>query len=298
MASDSGLCYLLGQTWAVRVSMAILAISRQVGSYGDVIAAMVARNLGLELIGRDRVHELAQNCDPEYKDACSAYESEHGPGVWERIFYDRPVYTSLFEALTFEEAARGNVVMVGRGSQITLAGVPGVFKVRIVAPFGTRIRRVMERYGFSESEADDFVQRYDQERENLVRFIFHKDPHDWSLYDITINTDNYKASSAAAVVMNALDKMEKPDDYGQNKDYLTNMGTAKRIEIIMRTRLSSSAIRNVNIAVASGGIVTITGRVLDKNDKEEIERLVLQYPGITKVQNEIKFADLSYGIYS
>lgn len=276
--------------------MTIVAISRQVGSYGDVIAAILARNLGLRLIGRDSVHELAQMCDPEYKAACESYESEQTPGFWERIFYDRPVYTSLFEALTFEQASRGNVVIVGRGCQITLAAVPGILKVRIVAPFEKRVQRVMERYQFSQTEADDFLQRYDQERENLVRFIFHTDPHDWSLYDVTINTNHYAPMAASEVVLSALEKMDKPVDEDRIRERLRNMAVAKKIEVAVRTRLPPSVSRNVDIDVEPGGMVKIAGRVLDKKDKNDVERIVLDYPGVSKVRNELKFADLSYGI--
>ncbi len=51
--------------------MHIITISRLVGAYGDVIAAIVARRMGLDLIGREELHEMAQSCDPEYRDACA-----------------------------------------------------------------------------------------------------------------------------------------------------------------------------------------------------------------------------------
>src|SRR4030042_3181462 len=100
--------------------MNIITVSRLVGSYGDEIAAKVAEKMGLELFDRNGLHELAMTCDPEYRDACVMYEREHGPGFFERLFFDRPSYKSLFEALIFEQAGRGNVVIVGRGAQVVL----------------------------------------------------------------------------------------------------------------------------------------------------------------------------------
>src|SRR4030042_2831449 len=129
--------------------MHIITISRLVGAYGDVIATIVARRMGLDLIGREELHEMAQSCDPEYRDTCAVYEKEHGPGFFERLFFDRPSYYSLFEALTYDLAARGGVVLVGRGSQIVLRDVPGVFTARIVAPISIRISRIMARYNFT-----------------------------------------------------------------------------------------------------------------------------------------------------
>jgi len=38
--------------------MRVVAISRQVGSQGERIAELVAKKMGLDLLTRDRIHEL------------------------------------------------------------------------------------------------------------------------------------------------------------------------------------------------------------------------------------------------
>ncbi len=276
--------------------MRIVTISRLVGSYADVIAATIARRMELELVGRDQVHELAQSCDPEYSRACDLYETEHGPGFFERIFFDRPSYTSLFEALTYEKASSGNVVLVGRGSQVVLRGVPGIFKCRIVAPFDLRVERIMGRYNFTKHEAQDFIVRYDHERENLIRSIFRSDPNEWSLYDLIINTENYGSSEASDVIMEAIDKMQKAEDEAALCENLKNMSVAKKIEALIRRKLSSSIARNVEINYQTGGLVTITGRISERRDKEKAEKLIKEYPGVTSVKNELKVTELTFGL--
>jgi cytidylate kinase len=250
----------------------------------------------LELVGRDQVHELAQSCDPEYSRACDLYETEHGPGFFERIFFDRPSYTSLFEALTYEKASSGNVVLVGRGSQVVLRGVPGIFKCRIVAPFDLRVERIMGRYNFTKHEAQDFIVRYDHERENLIRSIFRSDPNEWSLYDLIINTENYGSSEASDVIMEAIDKMQKAEDEAALCENLKNMSVAKKIEALIRRKLSSSIARNVEINYQTGGLVTITGRISERRDKEKAEKLIKEYPGVTSVKNELKVTELTFGL--
>lgn len=276
--------------------MRIVTISRLVGSYADVIAATIARRMELELVGRDQVHELAQSCDPEYSRACDLYETEHGPGFFERIFFDRPSYTSLFEALTYEKASSGNVVLVGRGSQVVLRGIPGIFKCRIVAPFELRVERIMGRYNFTKHEAQDFIVRYDHERENLIRSIFRSDPNEWSLYDIIINTENYGSSEASDVIMEAIDKMQKAQDESALCENLKNMSVAKKIEALIRRKLSSSIARNVEINYQAGGLVTITGRISERRDKEKAEKLIKEYPGVTGIKNELKVTELTFGL--
>lgn len=275
--------------------MNIVTISRQVGSYGDVIAAVVARRMGLELITRDKIHEVAQSCDPEYSDACSVYETEHGPGFFERIFFDRPTYTSLFEALTYEQAAKGNVVIMGRGAQIILRDVPGVFRVRIVAPFDRRVGRIMERYAFSNKQAQDFVKKYDHERDTLMRSIFLSDPDSWSLYDLIVNTANYSSGAASDLVVHAAENIEKAPDSASLIEELRGRALAKRIETLLRKKLTSVVTRNVEVNAGPGRVIKLSGRIRDKRDKDRIEKIAADYPGVQRVENEIKVTELSFG---
>ena len=275
--------------------MRIVTISRLLGAYGDIIAPIVARRMGLSLIGRDQLHELAQGCDPEFTDICSIYETEHGPHFFERIFFDRPSYTSVFEALTFEQASRGNVVIVGRGAQIILREIPGVARVRIVAPKDIRVKRIMERLNFSRDEAEDYAHKYDHERENLVRSIFQSDPQDWSLYDVIVNTERFSAGDAAQLVIDAVEKIEKVPDEEALKESLRNRALAKRIEALIRKVLTSAVARYVMVKVEPGGLVKLSGRIREKTNKEKAEELASQFPGVTKVESDLKVMELSFG---
>ncbi len=276
--------------------MLIVTISRLVGSYADIISATVARKLGLDLVSREQVHQMAQGCDPEYGRVCSLYEMEHGPGFFERIFFDRPSYTSLFESITYEKASQGNVIIIGRGAQVILRDIPGVFNCRVVAPFQIRVKRIMERYRFEKKEAEDFISKYDHERENLIRSIFRSDPNQWSLYDLIINTSKYSSGDASDVVIKGIEKIQKPENDEALKEKLKNLAIAKRIETNIRRKLSSSVARNLEIKMETEGTVKISGRISDRRDKETAEKLAAQYPGITKVINELKVTEALFGL--
>jgi len=277
--------------------MRIVTISRLLGAYGDVIAPIVARRMGLSLIGRDQLHELAQACDPEFSEICSIYESEHGPHFFERIFFDRPSYTSIFEALTFEQASQGDVVIVGRGAQIILRDMPGVTRIRIVAPKEIRVKRVMERFNFSQDEAQEYVHKYDHERENLVRSIFHSDPQDWSLYDVVINTGRFTAGQAAELVIEAVDRMEKVPDPEGLRAKLKNMALAKRIEGLIRKALTTAVARHVVVTAEPGGLIRLSGRIREEHNKQKAEEITSEYPGVTKVDNDLEVMELGFGYW-
>ncbi len=275
--------------------MNIVSISRQVGSFGDEIGSTVAERAGLHFMGREKVHELAMSCDSEYSDACSLYEAEHGPRFFERLFFDRPTYTSLFYALTYELASQGDVVIVGRGSQIVLRGVPGVLRVRVVAPTEIRVQRIMERHNCPQDEAWDYVNKYDTENRNQIRSIFDVDPRDWALYDLVINTEKLTAAAGTDIVYQALQSLDKVANPEAVKEDLRNRALGKRIETVVKKRLTSAVARYVDVSVGPGGLVRIGGRVTEKNEKRRVEEIVSGYPGVTKVENELKVTQLTFG---
>lgn len=275
--------------------MPIVTVSRLVGSFGDIVAAIVARKMGLGLISRDRVHALAQSCDPEYSDVCRVYESEHGPRFFQRLFFDRPSYRSLFEALTYEEASRGNVVIVGRGAQIVLQGVEGVFRCRVVAPESVRIPRIMERFSFTRAEAQDYVRELDDERKKLERAIFGKDPADWALYDVIINTEYFDAASSSEIVITAVGKKPGKLDEPRVLQGLKNLAVAKRVETIIRKRLTAVVARNVEIEADPDGNFRLTGRIRSYKEKAQCEEIANEYIGDEGIENDLKVTELSFG---
>ncbi|MEW6111290.1 MAG: cytidylate kinase family protein [Thermodesulfobacteriota bacterium] len=274
--------------------MNIITISRQVGAYADLIAATVARKMGLEFIDRDRVHQVALSCDPEYGDLCTIYETEHGPGFFERLFFDRPSYTSLFEALTFEQAAQENVVIMGRGAQLVLRDVPGVFRARIVATLDVRVLRIMERHGLSREEAEDFIHKHEHERDRLIRSIFRSDPNDWSLFDIIINTAQYSPANAADVLIEAIKKKEKVPDKEDVREMLRDRAFAKRVETVIRRRLTSAVAGNVVVTAEPGGVIRLSGRIAEEKDKNKAAKVALGFPGVTRVENDVKVTEITF----
>ncbi|MDQ7785261.1 MAG: cytidylate kinase family protein [Desulfomonilaceae bacterium] len=275
--------------------MHVVTVSRQLGSLGDVIAAIVARSMGYKLIGPDQVRERANVCDPEYKDACSVYESEKGPGFWERFFFDTPSFTALFKSLTYEFASQGHVVIVGRGSQLVLRDVPGVFSVRIVAPKHIRVDRIAERYGVSKEAASDIVRKHDRERRAMMQSIFDHDDRDWALYDVVLNTTHYAADAGAEVVIKAAQNMTVEPEPEDLLAKLAAMATAKRLETVIKKRLTPGVAWQVEVTGEAGGRMILSGRVGDKRYKDKAGDIAKEFPDVSSVENELKVTELSFG---
>jgi cytidylate kinase len=274
--------------------MAVVVISRQVGSYGDEIAALVAGKLGHQLIDQPRVHELAQRCDLEFKKACALYETELQPGFLESLFFHSPAYTSLFESLTFELAGRGDVVLVGRGAQVVLKDYPNVFKGRIVAPLEVRARRIKEQRKVSVEEAREFAQKHDTKRRALLNTVYHDDLRDWDLFNIVLNTVSHTPEAGAEIICGAVESMEKVPENGTLQEKLKNMAHAKRIESVIKKKIITSPYRNISVTFSSEGVATLAGYVQDKRTMAQAEEIALGVEGVKKVDNTLKTTDLSF----
>lgn len=275
--------------------MAVVAISRKVGSYGEEIGALVAAKLGYRLISREEIHRLGQECDPQFKDACSMFESEApAGGLLDRFFFRDPAYTALFAALNYELASQGEVVIMGRGAQIVLADTPGVCKVRVVAPTALRVERIMALKGVPLEEAREYVRRYDHQRRSLIESVYQRDLGDWSLYDLVVNTANMNQQVASDIVCQAVRSMSRPDDPAALKERLLGLAFAKRVESAIKKQVLTSEYRNVDVASLGGGMVELRGYVQDKRMREKAERIARDQAGVTDVENKLKTTELSW----
>ena len=168
--------------------MTVVAVSREMGSGGYEIAAAVAGALNFEYVDRQillraaKVHEV-----PEER---IADVDERRLSLWERFDEEKRRYLIFIEAAYYSFAEKGNVVTAGRGGPFFLRDVSHAVKVRIMAPFEVRVRRVMEQEKLDHKAAAARVRNYDRELSARIDYLFGLD---WTLsenYDLVINTGN------------------------------------------------------------------------------------------------------------
>ena len=99
-------------------------------------------------------------------------------------------------------AMMGNVILIGRGSNIISAHLPHVFSVRLVAPLQERVRQVEQYYRVKPAKAAQMVQDLDEGRRRYVRQYFRTDIDDPLQYHLTINTARTGFEKAARVIAN------------------------------------------------------------------------------------------------
>ena len=237
---------------------------------------------------------MAQDCDEEFKNACSLFETESSPGLLERFFLNHPAYQSLFESLNYQLASEGDMVILGRGAQIVLGKYPGVLKVRVVAPTSVRIKTIAQRRNISTEEAAGIVSRFDRQRRSLIESLFDRDLADWALYDMVINTTNIPIELGADIIMLAVKEVPGPEDPEAQKQMFANLAFAKRVEGAINKKVSSIPPQNLDVQCPEAGKVILSGYVRDRVSRQEAEEVAAAYPGVESVDNQLGTVEITY----
>jgi cytidylate kinase len=208
-----------------RTSVATITISRQFGSHGDTVAQLLCDRLGYRYFDRNLMMglaaqsglaaELVEDLPDDKRRAKTLVERLFGnyaapygdPDTWaaaaaaerqEQLTVERIKY--LMRA-AYEE---GSVVIIGRGGQVVLAGLPNVLHVRLIAPLELRVRRHAERAGLTVEAAREIVQGRDRASYDFVKRYFDVDRRDPALYDVVINSAKLTPAAATDLIISAL----------------------------------------------------------------------------------------------
>jgi len=97
-------------------------------------------------------------------------------------------------------AARGNVIILGRGGQAILQHEPEAMHVCVVAGRGQRIETLVVRDGLSEQEAEHQIKHSDSNRQAFHRRFFKVDVEDPCLYNLVIHSGRISQAGAIALI--------------------------------------------------------------------------------------------------
>ena len=113
------------------------------------------------------------------------------------------LYMKTMTAIIRELGDRGEIVVLGRGSQMILRDLPGALHVLTLAPQELRIERLATREGISIEEATSRVHEGDRARAAFHRKFWKVDANDPSLFDLTLETSHLPFEVGAELVATA-----------------------------------------------------------------------------------------------
>jgi cytidylate kinase len=267
--------------------MAIITISREMGSGGIPIAHKVAEKLGYRLIDGEAIMEAAA----AYGLSAEAVEQadEKPPHFVDTLDSKQVLDLHLIELIILEAALKGNVVIYGRGGQDLLKEVSSVLRTRIIAPFEDRVERWAEREWLDPDRARYLVRKSDQQRAGFIKYYFDRDWEDSVHYDLTINTQRLSENMAVQIICSSVKDENLVGIKANSKKVLSDLILRKRIEIEI---LSANNIDAYLLEIsAKDGIVTLSGQVHSRSEKSSAEKYARSVAGVKNVINNIKVVE-------
>jgi cytidylate kinase len=110
-------------------------------------------------------------------------------------------YFDTMGKLMSDLAARGNVMLVGRGGNRFLRDCPAAFHVRLVASRSARVRHFMEYHWVREAVAQTQLSESDAQRQRYFAAYFGADWADPLEYHLTVNAG--RQTSAVDLIVRA-----------------------------------------------------------------------------------------------
>lgn len=147
----------------------MISISREFGTYGHHIAAMVAEDLGINLYDRALLDEIAEEQGIDVKHLEKYDERPKLPVISRRVRgYSNSMEDALFhmqsEFLQKKATLGESFVVVGRCAETVLKGREGLITIFILGDELKKLQDVKEKFNLSDKEALKKMKRHDLKR--------------------------------------------------------------------------------------------------------------------------------------
>lgn len=264
--------------------MAIITISREMGSGGIPIAHRAAEELGYTLVDGEALRKIAD----QYGLSQEAFDQadEHPPAFVAEKDVRLLVDLHQIELMILDYALKGDVIIYGRGGQDLLKKIRSVFRVRIVAPFEERVERWAEREWLDPDLARVLVRKSDQQRAGFIKYYFDRDWENPLDYDMVINTQRLSEEKAIEMICDGVKDRNLVEEKSNSKRILSDLILCKKAEIAV---LSLEDVEGQHLALsAETSKVTVSGHVHSKEEHKSVLNAIGGIAGVSAVDDQLQ----------
>lgn len=267
--------------------MAIITISREMGSGGIPIVQAAVEKLGYTLVDGDAIANVAG----EYGLTLESFSAvdEKPPAFISKIDEKLEVAQRQVELIILEYALKGNIIVYGRGGQDLLNGVENIFRVRIIAPFEERIERWAEREWLDPDLAKILVRKSDQQRAGFIKYYFDRDWTDPLGYDLVINTSRLSEETAVKLICEGVKDRNLLEWREGSKKNLRDKILTKRCEIklLLSGLLQGLHYYHFHLDVVDG-VAALGGHIHSNKQRTEIHKVLRSTEGIKEIIDHLE----------
>lgn len=264
--------------------MAIITISREMGTGAYKIAKDVAKKLKYTFVDGTKIAEVAESYGLT---ADMLMRVDEKPPVYitaeDRL---HAAHLNMIELILLDFAKAGNVILYGRGCQDLLKGIGSLLRIRFIAPFEERVEKFAEREWLDPDLAHAFIRKSDHQRAGFIHFYFDRNWSDPLGYDLIFNTSALSEAAIVDSIVAAARDQKLKDAEAAAVEAITDTILAKKIETEL---LKSPDIEGVNIKIeAHKGKVHLYGHVNSDEEAAEVNKKANSVPGVHTVKNDLR----------
>jgi len=198
----------------------IITISRQFGTGGHEIGAELARRLGVKLLDKQILNEVASRfCtvenavekiearNPLWRDDFTNFYRQYMAGMEYNGQEQDQTSHQLFEAQAEairKIASEESCVLIGRCGFHIFRHHPNALKIFVHADDDCRKHRIAEKYDIAERDAAAMIVDNDYSRELYTKTFTGSDWQDARNYDVTLNVRKFGVNGAVDFLMNVI----------------------------------------------------------------------------------------------
>jgi cytidylate kinase len=198
----------------------VITISRQFGTGGHEIGAELARRLGVKLLDKQILNEVAARIDaveeavekiearnPLWRDDFTNFYRNYMASAeyngQEQDQTSHALFRAQAEAIR-RIASEESCVIVGRCGFDIFADHPNALKIFIHSTLDCRKRRIAEKYDISEYDAAAMIVDNDYSRQLYTKTFTGRDWTDATNYDISLDVRRFGVNGAVNFLMNCI----------------------------------------------------------------------------------------------
>lgn len=264
--------------------MPVIAMTQEMGSLAKDVALELANTMNLSVLR----HEVEEHVAGKMRVPSSLINRlrEGKAGLIERVTTDKERVAIFTAEEVFELANQGNVVIRGWGATCLLRPVPHVLCVRIARSLPKRVEWLMNQLETDDRElAESEILRSDSAHASRIQQQFGVTWGDPLLYDVVLNTDRLSVPACVEQIRLLCNRPEFRESE-ESRKLLANMTLAARVRAALK---ADETTQNINITIeCSNGRLTLSGIVLNANEKSDAEKVATQVAGVTGIENKLR----------
>lgn len=264
--------------------MPVIALTQEMGSLAKDVAIELARSMNLTTMRHEVVDHVAGKM--HVPSSLIKRLREGKSGLIERVTTDSERVALYTAEELFELANKGNVVLRGWGASCLLRPVPHVVCVRITRSFDKRVEWLMQHLETDDREfAAAEVRRSDNAHAARMHQQFGVTWGDPVLYDLVLNTDRLSVPTCVEMISRLCGRPEFQET-AASRQLLAGLTLSTHVRSALK---SDAQTEHVNITiVADNGRVTLSGIVLNAEERAAIEQVVGKVPGVSGIEDRLR----------